>query len=76
MGHHPEQAEGLGQDHARSHRVEPVEQERSEAACQGHQINRPDRLLRRQAALDQPVREVAAVAQKRAPPGADPDQDD
>ena len=41
--------------------VEPVEQQRPEAAGQGHQINRPDRLRRRQAALDQPVRKVAAV---------------
>ena len=74
-GHDPEQADGLGQRPRTPRPVEPVQQERPEAAGEGHQINRPDRLRRRQAALDQPVREVAAVALERAPALAQPDHD-
>ena len=48
--------------------VEPVQQQRTQTAGQGHQINRPDRLRRRQAAGDQPVRKMPAVAHERASP--------
>ena len=41
-----------------------------EAAGQGHQINGPDRLRRRQAARDEPVREMPPVPLERAPPSS------
>ena len=64
-GHNPQQATGLSQHHARSRPVEPVQEQRAQTTRQGHQINRPDRLSRRQPARHQPVREVAAITHER-----------
>ena len=75
-GHDAQQADGLGHTTAAPRPVEPVEQERPQAAGEGHQINGPDRLRRRQAACDEPVREMPTIRLERAPAFAQSDQDD